>query len=137
MVRPRAWVRRLPGWYDNWGRLVCLEATWPYIPGNAKPLAAGPSSAGAGNLVVDIAAVDTGADRTGAGRTVAAVDHTRVGHIAAVGTVAGHTVVVVDRMQVDHTAVAVGIAAAAPGNNQVDRIVLDTAAAEGDMVLLA
>lgn len=81
---------------------------------------------------MDIAAVDTVV-----GRTVAAVDHTRVGHIAAVGTGAGHTVVVVDRMQVDHTAVAVGIAAAAPGNNQVDRIVLDTAAAEGDMVLLA
>ena len=76
---------------------------------------------------MDIAAADTVA-----GRTVAAVDHTRADHIAAVGTEAAHTVVVVD-----HTVVAVGTAAAAPGNNQVDRIVLDTAAAEGDMVLPA
>ncbi len=81
MVQQLAWVRHRPDWYDNWGSLVCPWVTWPYIPGNAIPLAADPPLAGADNPVAGIA--------------------------AAVGTGADRTVVVADRMQVAHTAAAV------------------------------
>ena len=80
--------------------------TWPYIPGNAIPLAADPSLAGADNPVAGTAA-----------GIAAAVD------IEAEHTAVAHTEVVVGHMQVAHTAVAVA------ANNPVDHTVSDTAAA--------
>jgi hypothetical protein len=95
--------------------------TWPYIPGNAIPLAADPSLAGADNPVAGTA-VDTVAEHTAVARTVAG--HMQVAHTAAAGdTVVARTVAVVDRMQVAHTVVAVA------ANNPVGHTVLDTAAA--------
>jgi hypothetical protein len=137
VVQQLVWVRHRPGWYDNWGSLVCPWVTWPYIPGNVIPLAADPSLAGADNPVAGIAAaVDTGAEHTAVAHTEAAVGHMQVAHTAAVaghmqvahtaaavGTVAARTEVVVDRMQVAHTVVAVA------ANNPVDHTVSDTAAA--------
>ena len=125
MVQQLVWVRHRPGWYDNWGSLVCPWVTWPYIPGNAIPLAADPSLAGADNPVADTAAaVDTGAEHTAVDHTEAAVGHMQVAHTeAAVGTVVARTEVVVDRMQVAHTVAAVA------ANNPVDHTVSDTAAA--------
>ena len=98
--------------------------TWPYIPGNAIPLAADPPLAGADNpsgLVAEdtaagiAAAVDTEADRIGA-----VVGHMEVGHTAAaVGTEA-------DRMGFVHRPVA-GVAVVV--NNLADHTGSDTAAA--------
>jgi hypothetical protein len=103
--------------------------TWPYIPGNAIPLAADPSLAGADNPSAGTAAgiaaaVDTEAEDTVVARTGVVAGHMQVDHTAAaVGTVVARTEVVVDRMQVDHTAVAVA------ANNPVGHTVSDTAAA--------
>jgi len=85
VVQQLAWVRHRPGWYDNWGSLVCPWVTWPYIPGNAIPLAADPSLAGADNPVAGTAA----------------------GIAAAVGTVVARTEVVAGRMYCAHTAAGV------------------------------
>ena len=98
--------------------------TWPYIPGNAIPLAADPSLAGADNPVAGTAAGIAAAVDTGAEHTAAAVGHMQVAHTAAaVGTVVARTEVVAGRMQVAHTAAAVA------ANNPVDHTVSDTAAA--------
>ena len=96
--------------------------TWPYIPGNAIPLAADPSLAGADNPVADTAAGIAAAEDTVVARTVAVAGHMQVAHtVAAEDTVA--VGIVVDRMQVDHTVVAVA------ANNLVGHTVLDTGAA--------
>ena len=111
MVQQLVWVRHRPGWYDNWGSLVCPWVTWPYIPGNAIPLAADPSLAGADTPVAGTAAgiaaaVDTEADRTGV-----VVGHMEVGHTAAAaGTEADRTEVVVDHTGSDTAAAVAGIA---------------------------
>ena len=92
---------------------MCLWVTWPYIPGNAIPLAADPSLAGADNPVAGTAAaVDIEAEHTAVARTVAVAGHMQVARIvAAEDTVVARIVaavgIVVDRMQVDHTVVAV------------------------------
>ena len=129
MVQQLAWVRHRPGWYDNWGSLVCPWVTWPYIPGNAIPLAADPSLAGADSPVAGTAAgiaaaVDTGAEHTAVDHTEVVAGHMQVAHTAAaVGTVVARTEVVAGRMQVAHTAAAVA------ANNPVGHTVSDTAAA--------
>ena len=106
--------------------------TWPYIPGNAIPLAADPSLAGADNPVAGTAAgiaaaVDIEAEHTAVAHTVAVAGHMQVARTAAAevaeDTVVDCTEVVVDRMQVAHTVVAVA------ANNPVDHTVSDTAAA--------
>jgi hypothetical protein len=132
VVQQLAWVRHRPGWYGNWGSLVCPWVTWPYIPGNAIPLAADPSLAGADNPVAGTAAgiaaaVDIEAEHTAVAHTEVVVGHMQVVHTVAAEVAAdivvGRTEIVVDRMQVAHTAVAVA------ANNPVDHTVPDTAAA--------
>jgi len=128
VVQQLAWVRHRPDWYGNWGSLVCPWVTWPYIPGNAIPLAADPPLAGADNPVGGTAAaVDIEAEHTAVAHTGAVVGHMQVARTAAAevaeDTVVDCTEVVVDRMQVAHTVVAVA------ANNPVDHTVSDTAAA--------
>jgi len=135
VVQQREWVRHRPGWYGNWGSLVCPWVTWPYIPGNAIPLAADPALAGADNPVVDTAAgiaaaavaADIEADHMQVARTGAAVDRMQVAHTVvaevAEDIAVDRTEIVADRMQVAHTAVAVA------ANNPVDHKVSDTVAA--------
>ena len=129
MVKQLAWVRHQPGWYDNWGSLVCPWVTWPYIPGNAIPLAADPSLAGADNPVAGTAAgiaaaVDIEAEHTAVAHTGAVAGHKQVVHtVAAADIVVDRTEIVVDRMQVAHTVIAVA------ANNPVDHTVSDTASA--------
>ena len=97
--------------------------TWPYIPGNAIPLAADPSLAGADNPVAGTAA-GIEAEHTAVAHTGAVAGHKQVVRtVAAADIVVDRTEIVVDRMQVAHTAVAVA------ANNPVDHTVSDTAAA--------
>ena len=107
---------------------MCPGVTWPYIPGNAIPLAADQPLAGADNpsgpFAEDTAAgiaaaVDTEAEHTAADRTEVVVGHMEVGHTAAVGTEA-------DRMGFVHRPVA---AVAVVVNNLADHTGSDTAAA--------
>lgn len=104
---------------------MCPGVTWPYIPGNAIPLAVDPPLAGADNpsgLFAEdtaagiAAAVDTVAEHTAADRTEVVVGHMEVGHTAAVGTEA-------DRMGFVHRPVAAVV------NNLADHTGSDTAAA--------
>ena len=103
---------------------MCPGVTWPYIPGNAIPLAVDPPLAGADNppgLFAEdtaagiAAAVDTVAEHTAADRTEVVVGHTA----AAVGTEA-------DRMGFVHRPVA---AVAVVVNNLADHTGSDTVAA--------
>ena len=109
---------------------MCPGVTWPYIPGNAIPLAVDPPLAGVDNpsgLFAEdtaagiAAAVDTVAEHTAADRTEVVVGHMEVGHTAAaaVGTVA-------DRMGFVHRPVA---AVAVVVNNLADHTGSDTVAA--------
>ena len=96
--------------------------TWPYIPGNAIPLAADPSLAGADSPVAGTAAgiaaaVDIEAEYTAVARIGAVAGHMQVVHTVAAADI------VVDRMQVAHTVIVVA------ANNPVDHTVSDTAAA--------
>ena len=98
--------------------------TWPYIPGNAIPLAADPSLAGADSPVAGTAAgiaaaVDIEAEHTAVAHTVAVAGHMQVVHTVAAADI------VVDRMQVAHTVIVVA------ANNPVDHTVSDTAAVVG------
>ena len=99
--------------------------TWPYIPGNAIPLAADPSLAGADSPVAGIAAaVDIEAEYTAVARPGAVAGHMQVVHtVVAADIVVDRTEIVVDRMQIAHTVIAVA------ANNPVDHKVSDTAAA--------
>ena len=113
---------------------MCPEATWPYIPGNAIPLAADPALVGADTPVAGIVvAVDTGTEDIEADHTVAVVDRMQVARtVAVVGTAVARTVAVVDRMQVARTVVAVVAA-----NNPAAHTVSDTAAAVVDIAQAA
>ena len=110
---------------------MCPEATWPYIPGNAIPLAADPALVGADTPVAGIVvAVDTGTEDIEADHTVAVVDRMQVARtVAVVGTAVARTVAVVDRMQVARTVVA--------ANNPAAHTVSDTAAAVVDIAQAA
>ena len=102
---------------------MCPGVTWPYIPGNAIPLAVDPPLAGADNpsgpFAEDTAAGIAAAVDTAADRTEVVVGHMEVGHTAAVGTEA-------DRMGFVHRPVA---AVAVVVNNLADHTGSDTAAA--------
>jgi len=95
---------------------VCPWVTWPYIPGNAIPLAADPSLAGADSPVAGTAA-GIEAEYTAVARIGAVAGHMQVVHTVAAADI------VVDRMQVAHTVIVVA------ANNPVDHTVSDTAAA--------
>ncbi len=103
--------------------------TWPYIPGNAIPLAADPPLAGADTPVAGTAAgiaaaVDIEAEYTAVARPGAVAGHMQVVHtVVAADIVVDRTEIVVDRMQIAHTVIAVA------ANNPVDHKVSDTAAA--------
>ena len=97
--------------------------TWPYIPGNAIPLAADPSLAGADSPVAGTAA-GIEAEYTAVARIGAVAGHMQVVHtVAAADIVVDRTEIVVDRMQVAHTVIVVA------ANNPVDHTMSDTAAA--------